>query len=104
MSYSTKFNGHDGERVAYMSLDEWGSLDATQQAIEKRTALPTCSCYTFPPLGGRQSPLREAASGRERAPAPSPLSTSSSARGRGARPAAKADRRLSDPHRLRDPR
>jgi hypothetical protein len=47
MGYSTKLDWHgepdhgwwvellkDGERVAYMSLDEWGSLDATQQAIE----------------------------------------------------------------------
>ena len=24
----------DGERIAYMSLDEWKSLGATQQAIE----------------------------------------------------------------------
>jgi hypothetical protein len=51
MSYSTKLvwlggpdHGwwvellKDGERVAYMSLDEWGSLDATQQAIEDAIA------------------------------------------------------------------
>jgi hypothetical protein len=51
MTYSTKLdwrggpdNGwwvellKDGERIAYMSLDEWGSLDATQQAIEDAIA------------------------------------------------------------------
>ncbi|HME84609.1 MAG TPA: hypothetical protein VKG91_08695 [Roseiarcus sp.] len=45
--YSTKSDWHggpdrgwwvellkDGERVAYMSLDEWKALSATQQAIE----------------------------------------------------------------------
>ncbi len=47
IGYSTKLDWHGGpdhgwwvellkdrERIAYMSLDEWGSLDATQQAIE----------------------------------------------------------------------
>jgi hypothetical protein len=51
MTYSTKLDWRggpdygwwvellkDGERIAYMSLDEWGSLDATQQAIEDAIA------------------------------------------------------------------
>jgi hypothetical protein len=51
MSYSTKLDWHggpehgwwvellkDGERVAYMSLDEWIGLGATQQALEDAIA------------------------------------------------------------------